>query len=181
MVSGRPRHTGASTLIEGKILRIRVKNCLESCLVNVEFAGNAHYKRSFSVTEFFEVTKISTTLSGSTSFEGGDTITVPRSGSFNEIQSLTLGGANAGSSFTLALDDTDNGINLPAQAITVGDDDEATAANLPSALNTALGAGGAVVVQDRVVLARRSRLGCPVRACPVRAGRACLRRIRLGR
>ncbi|MCA9034378.1 MAG: DUF4347 domain-containing protein, partial [Planctomycetaceae bacterium] len=83
------------------------------------------------------------------SFSGGDLLTVTRAGSFNEIQAVSLAGASAGSTFTLTLSDALNNLNFN-RTITVGADDAATAANIQTALNAALGADSVKVIVGSV-------------------------------
>ena len=83
------------------------------------------------------------------SFGTGDLLTVSKAGSFNEVQAISLAGAKAGSSFTLTLNDTANGLTVN-RSVTVGADDAVTATAIQTALNTDLGAGAVKVVVGSV-------------------------------
>ncbi len=78
-------------------------------------------------------------------FTAGDQITVAKGGDANEIQAVSIGGAAAGSKFTLTLNDVTNNLNF-SKEITVGADDAATAANIQTQLNAALGADAVNVI-----------------------------------
>ena len=79
------------------------------------------------------------------SFASGDVVNVTRAGSFNEIQAISLGGARSGSTFILTLNDATNNLTVN-KTITVGADDAATAVNIQTELNAALGTDAVKVI-----------------------------------